>query len=614
MDDEAILAGLDREPDAFAVFYRRHVARLLRRSHDATNTADLCAETFAAALAGARRFDPAKGSASDWLDGIADGLLDEARRRGAVPDRARRRLGMAPVGAGDGFVADLEEELVAAARFRAERRPLRLSPPRPSARSVGAVLLAAVAVAVAVAVLVPGGGAEQRASRGPPVPPPDVANAFLLPMLPLVACGPPAPESIAAPAGIALLERPQSDADLSLDRAGLPIGSFDPGAVRRASGDRLWSLLHVVPSSHVARDGRCGSDDGPGACLVANEREFRCFTSAEIRRGAAVAATAAGTIVGLVPDGVDRVTITGIRANFGTDVSGNVYEAQVGDVPTTQIELIFHRRDGDGCRRGVTPALASQVAVLREIPRPVAPLPRAALDAIAGSQPRLAAIVEHGARFWGADDSVDFWVVPVVTRGEQRCAPANRACVVAVTASDRAWATCALRARDIGRAAWVVGQIRPRHAAIFGTVPAGVTAARVTIGGATSWEEAGGGVVGGVLPFSHRARSRVRVVLIRRTPRPAVGVVDASGIPGVAENLRARIRRAGYATVRAATPAPAPRRRTIVYWAPLATRFESAQRVARLLRADVRRIEPGTTPRWVRGTAAPVVVVVGSEP
>jgi RNA polymerase sigma-70 factor (ECF subfamily) len=99
--DEALLAALDDEPEAFAVFYRRHVTALLgyfvRRTRDPELAADLCAETFAAALAGAHRFRPERGPAVAWLYGIARRLLAHARRRGAVEDRARRRLGMNPL-------------------------------------------------------------------------------------------------------------------------------------------------------------------------------------------------------------------------------------------------------------------------------------------------------------------------------------------------------------------------------------------------------------------------------------------------------------------------------------------------------------------------------------
>ncbi len=112
MEDDAILAGLDDAPDAFAVFYRRHVAALLgyflRRTHDPELAADLCAETFAAALDGAHRFDPARGPAVAWLYGIARRLLAHAQRRGVVEDRARRRLGMAPLDLSDAALERVE--------------------------------------------------------------------------------------------------------------------------------------------------------------------------------------------------------------------------------------------------------------------------------------------------------------------------------------------------------------------------------------------------------------------------------------------------------------------------------------------------------------------------
>jgi RNA polymerase sigma-70 factor (ECF subfamily) len=99
--DETLLAALDEEPEAFAEFYRRHVTALLgyfvRRTRDPELAADLCAETFAAALAGAHRFRPERGPAIAWLYGIARRQLAHARRRGAVEDRARRQLGMAPL-------------------------------------------------------------------------------------------------------------------------------------------------------------------------------------------------------------------------------------------------------------------------------------------------------------------------------------------------------------------------------------------------------------------------------------------------------------------------------------------------------------------------------------
>ena len=97
--DEALLLAARDEPDAFALFYRRHVRALAayfwRRSRDAEVAADLTAETFAAALDGCDRFDPQRGPAIGWLYGIAHRQLGHLARRGAVETRYRRRLGMA---------------------------------------------------------------------------------------------------------------------------------------------------------------------------------------------------------------------------------------------------------------------------------------------------------------------------------------------------------------------------------------------------------------------------------------------------------------------------------------------------------------------------------------
>jgi RNA polymerase sigma-70 factor (ECF subfamily) len=101
LDDDALLASTSGRPDAFGVFYRRHERMLLgffmRRTGEPELAADLTAETFAAALIGVRRFDPARGPALAWLFGIAHNKLRRAREKGRVEDRARRRLGMAPV-------------------------------------------------------------------------------------------------------------------------------------------------------------------------------------------------------------------------------------------------------------------------------------------------------------------------------------------------------------------------------------------------------------------------------------------------------------------------------------------------------------------------------------
>lgn len=104
LNDAELLQRSAREPQAFAIFYRRHERLVLRclmaRCRDAELTADLAAETFVSALAAADGFDPARSggtSAIPWLLTIARNTLLVSVRRGAVADDARRRLGSEPL-------------------------------------------------------------------------------------------------------------------------------------------------------------------------------------------------------------------------------------------------------------------------------------------------------------------------------------------------------------------------------------------------------------------------------------------------------------------------------------------------------------------------------------
>ena len=110
--DDELLAATRAEPEAFAVFYRRHVGPLLayfaRRTRDAEVAADLTAETFAAALDGSHRHRPDMGPAAAWLYGIARRQLSHAAHKGAVEDRARRKLGMRPLALTDEAIERVE--------------------------------------------------------------------------------------------------------------------------------------------------------------------------------------------------------------------------------------------------------------------------------------------------------------------------------------------------------------------------------------------------------------------------------------------------------------------------------------------------------------------------
>ncbi|MDQ6803541.1 MAG: RNA polymerase sigma factor [Actinomycetota bacterium] len=103
----AAIAGRDRE--AFSVFYTRHLppvlGYLMRETRDPELAADLAAEVFASMLLAARRYRAEHASALPWVIGVARNVLGSSRRRNQVEDRARRRLGLAPIEFDD---ADLE--------------------------------------------------------------------------------------------------------------------------------------------------------------------------------------------------------------------------------------------------------------------------------------------------------------------------------------------------------------------------------------------------------------------------------------------------------------------------------------------------------------------------
>jgi RNA polymerase sigma factor (sigma-70 family) len=96
--DAELLALSHGDRVAFTEFYGRYERMILayfsRRVADPELTADLCAETFAAALIGARGYRPERDTAAPWLFGIARNLLNNSLRKRRIQASARLRLGM----------------------------------------------------------------------------------------------------------------------------------------------------------------------------------------------------------------------------------------------------------------------------------------------------------------------------------------------------------------------------------------------------------------------------------------------------------------------------------------------------------------------------------------
>lgn len=111
LPDAELLAADD--PEAFGVFYDRHVLALLgffyRRTACAESAADLTAETFAAAFVARRRYRDLGAPARAWLIGIGRRKLARLFRRQRVDMRARRGLGMQRVELDDESLERIEE-------------------------------------------------------------------------------------------------------------------------------------------------------------------------------------------------------------------------------------------------------------------------------------------------------------------------------------------------------------------------------------------------------------------------------------------------------------------------------------------------------------------------
>jgi RNA polymerase sigma-70 factor (ECF subfamily) len=96
LTDAELLRKAAHDPDAFAVFYRRHATRIfaffLNRTACGETAADLTAETFAQAFLSRRRYREGPEPATAWLFAIARHQLAHFVRSATVADRGRKRL------------------------------------------------------------------------------------------------------------------------------------------------------------------------------------------------------------------------------------------------------------------------------------------------------------------------------------------------------------------------------------------------------------------------------------------------------------------------------------------------------------------------------------------
>jgi RNA polymerase sigma factor (sigma-70 family) len=98
--DAWVIARSRREPEAFAILFRRHgppIRRYVTRRIGADAAEDVVAETFLLAFRQRARYDLARAEALPWLYGIATNLISRHRRDEVRMYQAVARTGADPV-------------------------------------------------------------------------------------------------------------------------------------------------------------------------------------------------------------------------------------------------------------------------------------------------------------------------------------------------------------------------------------------------------------------------------------------------------------------------------------------------------------------------------------
>ena len=389
--------------------------------------------------------------------------------------------------------------------------------------------------------------------------------------------------------------------------------------MRRPALGLLETPVQLVPGNGTPGDPGCdrrGSGTEPVVCMVSERPPIgtRCFALADVRSGRALALLdpGRGLVAGVVPDGVEQVTL---RWNGGTTaaaVTENVFETALPGVAAgTPVRVTF----GDaGCQttstapelRRVVPALTLQSSGEALPPQ------------VRGFVVRGRGISAADARLVKSARSVRFWVVPASPR---RCSDgrvegsAVEACALAATTSQLLGIICA-NARVISRGSLTFADRGGGDIVGVGLAPPGTDAAVVPTPRGTAILPATEGVIGGFLPVGVKI-GEVGKVTYRRAGGPAtdaqaVAVVDASGVSGrdaaVAALLAQRARgTAAEGEVLHGIATLDPRATSSVQYAP--NGIDKARRVAGLLGIrDVRPLEDG-----VPTSGAAVVVVVGRD-
>jgi hypothetical protein len=532
------------------------------------------------------------------------------------------------------FLQALEAELSAAARRKAARRarPWWRRAPRPALRpglvAAAGVALAAIALGVAVAAL--RGGGEDRSAQPAPS-----QGTPLKALAPIVSC-PTAPRAVPTPVPelsdfdktLAVFRRAQREPDGLPTPSGvrggaeptwLPLAKWVPDEVRRPALGLLPTPIYLVAGNGTPGDPGCaqrGSGTQPVVCMAATERPpagTRCFGLDEVRAGRALAIVGSGPVVaGIVPDGVQQVTLSWAGRSGVAPVTENVFEVSLpGAAAGTPVGVTF---GATSCRTTATPRELLQAVPALMLQSGGDALP----PAITGIVTRGRGISAAEARLVRSAKTVRFWVVPASPRrcGDGRVSgAADQACALAATASQLLGVACSTVA-DLSRGALTYADRGGGDIVAVGLAPPGTDAAVIPTPRGTAILPATEGVISGFLPAGVKlgevGKPTYRPAGTQAADAQIVTVVNASGVSGRDGAIADRLAQGAKGTAAEGEVlhgvATLPTRPTSsVEYAP--SGIDKARRVAGLLGIrDLRPLERG-----VPTAKAAVVVIVGRD-
>jgi hypothetical protein len=289
------------------------------------------------------------------------------------------------------------------------------------------------------------------------------------------------PSMHAVTGAMGIFRRPQHERDaVGEDEVqGLPVDDFDFGSTRSPSG--LGGRLILVPTHTVKAtcDAHPVGQGPSGVCVIrADTPEIAsgCFEMAAIREGRAAALTDADKVIGLVPDGIERVIVEIGAERIEASVVENAYLARVPRSDRgTEARITLVRKWLDGCEPSAAMRAAAPTLNKPADPGGVPEIVRRSVRPDVDS-----AIAAKNARIWGGGDEISYWIVPHL-----RCEVASlEADLVCVTPVKESYAKAAGACVEPGKTGWIHfpdGGV----SAIAGFAPAYAREAVVRVAGGT---------------------------------------------------------------------------------------------------------------------------------